>query len=548
MIPSIRISGLLLLFFFSTTAAQEYSIILGRPTDRSVTASIHSVSDAEYFINYGTNKDFLDQTIPIRIIKAEQSEDIEISQLQPNTRYYYTFSYKKTNSASFTPSPLYTFTTQRSKGSSFCFVIEADEHLYDKKGVRSLYKVTLENQRKDSADFMISLGDTFGDDHTPYETTNDDMKELHKDYLQYLGLVCHSMPFYFCLGNHEGENGFYMKEKPKENIAVYGTLWRKYYYPNPYPNDFYSGNIQKEEFGIEQPENYYAWTWGDALFIVLDVYRHCDINEKPKNWDWTLGQDQYTWLKKTLEQSTSKYKFVFAHHTRGQGRGGVLTAKGYEWGGYEINKNTWEFDKFRPNWELPIHQLMVKHRVNIFFQGHDHLYAKEELDGIVYQEVPMACDSTYEIGVLANADAYTGIILDGSGHLRVSVDSNDVTVDFIRAYLPADTVNSLHKNREIAYSYSLKTLTSTYDYSQKTSPVTTFWHNDNLLIECDELSAPLRSVEILSLQGEVIKKIHYENPVYSYSFPTTMLPQGLYIVKTGLENNYYKVHTIQIVR
>ncbi|HRE58624.1 MAG TPA: metallophosphoesterase [Candidatus Kapabacteria bacterium] len=548
MITSILVSSLFLFYFSTTLAAQEYSIILGRPTDKSVTASIHSANDAEYFISYGTGKEVLDHTIPIRILKAEQSEDIEISQLQPNTRYYYTLSYKKTNSSSFTSSPLYTFITQRSRGSSFRFVIEADEHLYDKKGVRSLYKITLENQRKDSADFMISLGDTFGDDHTPYETTTDDMKELHKDYLQYLGLVCHSMPFYFCLGNHEGENGFYMKEKPKENIAVYGTLWRKYYYPNPYPNDFYSGNIQKEEFGIEQPENYYAWTWGDALFIVLDVYRHCDINEKPKNWDWTLGEEQYTWFKKTLEQSSSKYKFVFAHHTRGQGRGGVLTAKGYEWGGYEINKNIWEFDKYRPNWELPIHQLMVKHHVSVFFQGHDHLYAKEELDGIIYQEVPMACDSTYEIGVLANADAYTGIVLDGSGHLRVSVDSNDVTVDFVRAYLPADTLDSHHKNREIAYSYSLNKLTSTRNYSHNTSLVTTYWKHDNLVIECGEASPPLRSVEILSLQGETIKKIHYENSVYRYFLVTDMLPQGLYIVKTELENNYSKVQTIQILR
>ncbi|HMV46563.1 MAG TPA: hypothetical protein PLD20_05060 [Blastocatellia bacterium] len=41
----------------------------------------------------------------------------------------------------------------------------------------------------------------------------------------------------------------------------------------------------------------------------------------------------------------------------------------------------------RPGWELPIHQLLVKHKVSAVFHGHDHLFAKEELDGIVYQEV-----------------------------------------------------------------------------------------------------------------------------------------------------------------
>ena len=104
---------------------------------------------------------------------------------------------------------------------------------------------------------------------------------------------------------------------------------------------------------------------------------------------------------------------------------------------------------------MPIHQLMVTNGVNIFFQGHDHLYAKEQLDGLVYQEVPMPSDSTYEIGVLANADAYTDVTLDGSGHIRVSVTPTCVTVDYVRAYLPKDTLNGKHRNREVAFSYTV---------------------------------------------------------------------------------------------
>ena len=63
-----------------------------------------------------------------------------------------------------------------------------------------------------------------------------------------------------------------------------------------------------EAYGIGSPENYYAWTWGDALFVVLDVYRYQNINsDKPQNWDWSLGLKQYTWLRNTLENSTAKY-------------------------------------------------------------------------------------------------------------------------------------------------------------------------------------------------------------------------------------------------
>ena len=41
-------------------------------------------------------------------------------------------------------------------------------------------QVTLDNMAKDSADFLLSLGDIFGDDHTPATTTSADMQELEK--------------------------------------------------------------------------------------------------------------------------------------------------------------------------------------------------------------------------------------------------------------------------------------------------------------------------------------------------------------------------------
>ena len=78
--------------------------------------------------------------------------------------------------------------------------------------------------------------------------------------------------------------------------------------------------------------DYYAWTWGDALFVVLDAYRYLP-SAKPPKWDWTLGTAQYDWFKQTLEASTSTFKFVFIHHLLGQARGGARIANLYEWGG-----------------------------------------------------------------------------------------------------------------------------------------------------------------------------------------------------------------------
>jgi len=448
---------LFLVFFLlcSSLSAQIYSEILGRPTESSVTMSILFDHNTEVFWEYGLTPGGYTLSTSDFIAAKDTALEVDFTGLTPNTRYYYRTRYRLAGStSSFLAGPAHTFQTQRAQGSTFTFTLEADEHLYDKKGVRSIYQITLANQAKDNPDFMFTLGDIFGDDHYPSTITSAMMDSLHKDYRQYLGNICHSVPLYICLGNHEGEKDFYLLQNPPNNMAVYATLWRKFYYPNPYPNGFYTGNPDMEPYGMDHPENYYAWKWGDALFVVLDVYRdQCDTSAKPGSWNWSLGLPQYTWLKNTLETSTATYKFVFAHHTRGEGRGGINTARYYEWGGYEADGVTWGFDNKRPGWGKPIHQLFRDNGVNIFFQGHDHLFAHEILDGVTYQEVPMPSDSTYHIGMLANAGAYVSDTLDGTGHIRVTVSPSCVQVDYVRAYLPADTLSGTHHNREVAFSY-----------------------------------------------------------------------------------------------
>lgn len=81
---------------------------------------------------------------------------------------------------------------------------------------------------------------------------------------------------------------------------------------NPIPDHFYTGDDTNNNF-VGLRENYYAWKWGDALFIVLDPYWY--TSPKPDantGWRWTLGKKQYDWLKATLEKDKSLYKFVFA--------------------------------------------------------------------------------------------------------------------------------------------------------------------------------------------------------------------------------------------
>jgi hypothetical protein len=185
--------------------------------------------------------------------------------------------------------------------------------------------------------------------------------------------------------------------------------------------------------------DYYAWTWGDTLFVVIDPYWHSPVavdnkagsreHMKKNLSDATLGDAQLRWLTKTLTESKARWKFVFAHHVNGTGRGGIECATRGEWG----NK---------------IHPLFVRTGVTIFFQGHDHLFARQELDGVIYQECPNPADNTY---TAFNRDAYrSGQILPNSGHLRVTVSAQKVRVDYVRSFLPDDGTNGV-----VAASYTI---------------------------------------------------------------------------------------------
>jgi len=517
-------------------SGQSYSEILGRPTNNSITVSVMFNLVTDVYIEYGTVEGVYPFSTTVITSAVDIPDEIELTGLLSNTKYYYRTRYRLSGTGSYSSSPEHSFITQRASGSTFTFTVETDIHLYDKKGCSNLYSICLANQAADNPDFMINMGDTYGDDRDVPAMTNEISDSLHKYYRPFLGQICHSVPYFFCMGNHEGEFDYYLNQNPPDNIAVWGTLWRKFYYANPFPNGFYSGNTDIESFGMGYPENYYAFTWGDALFVVLDAYRYQSISDttpKPTKWDWTLGIDQYTWLKNTLENSTSQFKFVFAHHVSGQGRGGVIQADLFEWGGHDQNGN-YRFDTYRPGWAKPIHQLFVDNGVNIFFQGHDHLFAREVKDGVIYQEVPMASDSTYTLGMIANASAYTSDTLDGSGHLRVTVSPLCVHVDYVRAYLPADTISGVHHNREVAFSYeigncptNINDIENSNVVSVYPNPTNDYLNIENALLTNDEI------ISVFNIQGEIILQQIIQQQ--KTEIEISNLTKGVYILKIESE-------------
>jgi hypothetical protein len=425
--------------------AHTLDLVLGRPERNSVTISVLVYKDTEGYIAYGTKRgDYTKQT-PQRTFKKDEPAEVVIGSLQPNTRYFYQFHGNGIQAAEGS------FYTQRPAGSPFTFTITADSHLDDHVSA-DLYQRTLANALADSPDFHIDLGDTFMTDK------HESRQSAARQYLAqrfYFGQLCRSAPLFLVLGNHDGEIPHGHGADPG-SLAVWSNTMRKRYFPNPVPDHFYSGNAWKHpQAGLLQ--DYYAWQWGDALFVVLDPFWFTHKRRgSGDNWDWTLGNEQYQWLKRTLEGSKASFKFVFIHHLVGgadsQCRGGVETAPFFEWGGKNAD-GTEGFSRNRPAWPTPIHQLLVENRVAIVFHGHDHFYAKQDVDGIVYQEVPQPGDRHGNVRAAAEYRYRSGVILAGSGHLRVHVEPNGANVEYVRACLPMDEGPDYH-NGAILHSYS----------------------------------------------------------------------------------------------
>jgi len=441
-------------FIFKTEVpAHPLDVVLGRPTKNSVTASVLAYADREGVIQFGPKAGAPVAKTAVFVLKAGQPAEIALTGLQQDTQYFYRLSTHAKNGA-WTMEPEHSFRTQRPPGGAFTFTVQADSHL-DYNTEPQLLLRCLANALADKPDFHVDLGDTFmTDKHRGRETA----AAQYVAQRFYFGSIAHSAPLFLVLGNHDGEAGRWL-DGTGDNMAVWSNAQRKRYFPNPLPDTFYTGNATKDAHaGLLQ--DYFAWEWGDALFVVLDPFWFSKRERGGgDNWSSTLGREQYDWLAATLTKSSAKFRFVFLHHLVGgfgkDARGGVEAAPFYEWGGHDFDGAD-VFKTKRPGWPMPIHELLVKNRVNIVFHGHDHLFVKQYLDGIVYQEVPQPGHARYDNTRSADEYQYkSGTLLGSSGHLRVRIEPTKATVDYIRAYLPADETGS-RKNAAVSHSYEIR--------------------------------------------------------------------------------------------
>ena len=440
--------------------------LLGRPTDTSISVKVVPDVDIDLYYEYGTTSGVYTDDTDTTNADAGVPKTVEITGLTPDTQYFYRMQYRSSGGTTFTPRAEGSFWTQRAEGSTFTVDITSDSHIDILLGNETTWTNTLNKVAADDPDFLFDLGDTIA----MYDNVGigdvAGAEAVYIDTLEYFNIVSNSVPVFLTPGNHENQEGWhYYNDEDSRNII--GVNAQKKFFLNPIPDDFYSGDLTTDPNIAEDghTEAYYSFTWGDALFVVINPYWYTEdrpyvnsagggddesanVTKTGDVWTWTLGQEQFEWLRATLEGSNAKYKFVLTHqlvsdgswtNQEDYGHGGVKTNHVGEWGGYNEDESTYAWETMRPGWgEDTVHDIMVDNCVSTVFHGHDHQYAYETRDGVIYTAAPSASFTgnfngyTVGTGGLGGETIYANSASQQPGYIKLTVGPSQATVAYMQ--------------------------------------------------------------------------------------------------------------------
>lgn len=336
--------------------------------------------------------------------------------LEPGQQY----DYQIKNAGDEQAAPIYLgmATTQREPGAAFTFGLLTDSHIepsdavYTGNGPEETLRSVGSDIRADHPDFMINMGDMLDFHYFGFNAPPPNSSYVRGAYLRYrsaLGDALGNAAHFPVIGNWEGEDGFFTAEQIERSRSQ-----RTLYVPGPMPDTYPESGSSGQDF--------YAFTWGDALFVVLNVMSytptpHLLSSDPGVPDDWTLGAAQMAWLQETLSNASSKWRFLFIHHTVG-GAAGDYANTAYGRGGGQAA---------RVGEQSVVHDLMLKYGVQIFFYGHDHVFTDMVVDGIHYT-LPGSAGAPWKFS--ASETGYTTYWTD-SGYGRVEVGPTAVNVQFV---------------------------------------------------------------------------------------------------------------------
>jgi predicted phosphodiesterase len=341
-----------------------------------------------------------------------------VKDLSAATRYEYRVLSKPETAKDFRPAGNGSFSTQRKGPATYTVLLMTDPHTgsfpLGSQPAVVLDKV-VQNATLVKADFVLDLGDNVawrGSREFP-QTTADGALMAYSMYRRQIGPLSANTPHFAVIGNWNGESGKF----PDKSIELVANV-RKALLPGPNHLTYPQGGSDRED--------YYAFTWGDVLYVMLNIQTYSkpsnpanlpslmsDVNEIT---EWTLGEKQMAWFEATLKNAKESFRFVCIHHPAAGNAGDALNTN-YGRGG----ARAWNLGE-----QAKIHALMKKHKVQIFFYGHDHVFVDDIVDGIHYT-LPGSCGAPWKF-----TKAETGYerFWPDSGHATLDVTPEKAKVTF----------------------------------------------------------------------------------------------------------------------
>lgn len=386
------------------------------------------------------------------IVPAGLAGELRLGGLEPGTPYRWRLAVEeaapgaRTGAAVLRAERRGRFVTARPRGSTFTFAVFSDTHVFPaaiepelvpevtldpgllaylldhlkwyrstRRRVSTEFGLVFARLQECRPDFTVSLGDVF-DLHGRGFNWAFDSRELadaaHLEARRAMALLDRSGAIYQVLGNWEGESGCH--PRMSRELARRARFTHAI---NPRPDT--------SPLGGGADEDYFAWEWGDALLIALNVRGYTptphhlgnDGHAEGEPDDFTLGPEQRAFLERTLAASDHPYKMTFIHHPVG-GNGGNPFDSAYGRGGgraARVGEQAW------------VHELCVKHGVQVFFYGHDHVFTDLEVDGVHYA-LPGTTSAPWRF-----TEAETGYerYWPESGFARVTVSPASLLVEFV---------------------------------------------------------------------------------------------------------------------
>lgn len=373
--------------------------------------------------------DYTNQTNELTGFSENDPILFNLATLSPNTRYYYRVDYDAGDGWVYRDE--YVFHTQRPPGESFRFSIVTDLHVLPLDLTDGTRELVLQNIFQGGADILLSLGDDYA---LAYQQEDPYAWKSEETLLEYWGILrefwdiaCHSMFYLPVNGNHEGLWGW-TEATPEYTNILDG---KKRYLPVPDSTTFPEGGDDDGRYG--------AFTWGDALFVWLDVLGFCELDPflVEDNSHYILGEDQRIFLETTLANSSATWKFIFAHHLFGGDDGWY---PGYGRG----NAN----DAFSHD-QATVQSLMEQYGAQAFFYGHDHVFSISKADDVAYICSGKGGSICHWYNEARERYAPYEIFIDGlpglvpSGHVQVDVSPTAATISYIKASEDLDNGSAL---------------------------------------------------------------------------------------------------------